>query len=89
MWGARLEHQQEKYLSLPLIVGKPRNKAFKKIKQKVLLKLQGWKEHLLSQGGREVLLKAVALAIPNYLMSCFLLPDQLIKELESLMAKFW
>lgn len=52
------------------------------------LKLQGWKEHLLSQGGKEVLLKVVALAIP-YLMSYFLLPNQLIKELESLMAKFW
>ncbi|XP_075670283.1 putative mitochondrial protein AtMg00310 [Castanea sativa] len=52
-------------------------------------KLQGWKEKLLSQAGRETLIKSVIQAIPTYTMSCFKLPKGLIKDLEVLIRKFW
>ena len=52
-------------------------------------KLQGWKEKLISQVGREVLIKFFIQAIPTYTMSCFKLPKGLIKELEVLIRKFW
>ena len=52
-------------------------------------KLQGWKEKLFSQAGREVLIKSVIQEIPTYTMSCFKLPRGLIKELEVLVHKFW
>ena len=52
-------------------------------------KLQGWKEKLISQVGREVLIKFFIQAIPTYTMSCFKLPKGLIKELEVLISKFW
>lgn len=51
-------------------------------------KLQRWKEKLLSQVGREVLIKAVIQTIPTYMMSCFKLPKVLIKDLEILTRKF-
>ncbi|XP_075649960.1 uncharacterized protein LOC142620482 [Castanea sativa] len=51
--------------------------------------LKGWKEKLLSQAGREILIKEVIQAIPTYAMSCFKLPKGLIKELKSLVRKFW
>jgi hypothetical protein len=51
--------------------------------------LKGWKEKLLSQAGREVLIKAVAQAIPAYSMSCFRLPIKLCKELEAMIRRFW
>lgn len=47
------------------------------------------KRRLLSQGSKEVLIKAIALAIPIFAMSCFKLPTTLYSEIESLIANFW
>ena len=44
---------------------------------------------MLSQAGREILIKAVVQAISTYTMSCFKLPLGLWNELESLIRKFW
>ena len=51
--------------------------------------MQGWKEQLLSQAGREVLLKAVVQAIPTFAMSYFKLPVTLCNDIEQLIRKFW
>ena len=56
----------EKYLGLPAIVGKNRSASLNYIKDRVWSKLQGWKEKLLSQAGKEVLLKAVVQTIPTF-----------------------
>ena len=74
----------EKYLGLPLLVGKNKRNSFNSIKEKLAKKLSGWKEKLLSKAGKEVLNKAVAQAIPTYIMSCFKLLDTLCDELTSL-----
>lgn len=51
--------------------------------------MQGWKEKLLSQAGREVLIRLVIQAILTYTMSGFNLPKGLVKELEVLIWKLW
>ena len=79
----------EKYLGLPSLVGKRKKESFNFIKEKVWRKLQGWEAKLLSQVGREVLLKAIIQAIPTYTMGCFKLPVSLCNEIESLIKKFW
>ena len=60
-----------KYLGLPSIIGKSKTQVFAKVKDRVAKKLAGWKGKLLSIGGREILIKAVAQAVPTYTMSCF------------------
>ena len=57
--GVQEIKQHEKYLGLPSLVGKHKKASLLFIKERVLAKLQGWKEQLLSQAGREILLKAV------------------------------
>ena len=52
-------------------------------------KLAGWKEKLLGKAGKEILIKAVAQAIPTYSMSCFRIPDSFCDELTSLIRNFW
>ncbi|GAA0172758.1 hypothetical protein LIER_26517 [Lithospermum erythrorhizon] len=44
---------------------------------------------LLNQAGKEVLIKAMTFAIPNYVMNCFLLPHSIIANLNNVMAKFF
>ena len=51
--------------------------------------LAGWKGKLLLIGGREILIKAVAQAVPTYTMSCFQLPKTLCTDLENMMRNFW
>lgn len=88
-FGAQIIQHHEKYLGLPLLVGKGKRKAFNRIKDQVGRKIASWKGKLLSNGGREILIKAVAQAMPTYIMSCFKLSKSLCKEMNSMMSNFW
>ncbi|KAL0007071.1 hypothetical protein SO802_008573 [Lithocarpus litseifolius] len=69
-------------------VGRNKRITFNAVKEKLAKKLTGWKEKLLSKAGKEVLIKAVAQAIPAYTMSCFKIPDALYDELTSMIQNF-
>ena len=88
-WGVREIHHYEKYLGLPSLTGWGKKASFNYIKERVWRKLQGWEGKLLSQAGREVLIKAVIQAIPTYAMGCFKLPVGLCNEIEVMVRKFW
>jgi len=81
--------QYKDYLGLLALVGRNKNACFEKLKQRVWKCLQGWEGKLLSQAGREVLIKSIIKSIPTYEMSCFKLPMTLCHEIESLIRKFW
>ena len=51
--------EYKKYLGLPAVVGRNKKESLIFIKERIWGKLQGWKEKLLSQTRREVLLKAI------------------------------
>ena len=87
--GVSEVREYEKYLGLPAVVGRNKKASLNFIKERVWSKLQGWKEKLLSQAGKEVLLKAAVQAIPTFAMSCFKLPGGLCDEIEALIRKFF
>ena len=57
---------------------------FNKVKERIWAKIQGWKEKLLSQVGKEVMIKVVVQSIPTYSMSVFRLPVGLLKDIEAM-----
>ena len=81
--------QYEEYLGLLAMVGRNIQASFGEIKQRVWKRLQDWEGKLLSQAGREVLIKSVIQATPTFTMSCFKLLVTLCHEIETMVRKFW
>uniref|UniRef100_A0A2N9GNM8 Reverse transcriptase domain-containing protein n=1 Tax=Fagus sylvatica TaxID=28930 RepID=A0A2N9GNM8_FAGSY len=84
--GVSAHAPNEKYLGLPVMIGKSKTRTFNELKERVTKKLVGWKEKTLSSAGREILIKAVVQAIPSYTMSCFKLPRLWCTDIK---APYW
>ncbi|KAL6185530.1 hypothetical protein ACLB2K_041662 [Fragaria x ananassa] len=51
--------------------------------------MDGWKEKVLTQAGKEVLIKSMALAIPSFPMSYFRFPKGICDDLNAALGNFW
>ena len=69
--GPMQDQRHSKYLGLPSIIGKSKKRNFCRSKREGGEKIVWLEKKLLSGGGREVLIKAVAQAILTYTTSCF------------------
>ncbi|CAL8993016.1 unnamed protein product, partial [Prunus brigantina] len=78
-----------KYLGLPSVWGSSKKEALGYIKERILKLIHGWSNKELSHAGKEVLIKAVATAIPAYPMTCFKLPITLCNEINMVMSSLW
>jgi hypothetical protein len=83
------EAKTERYLGLPVYVGRSRLKTFEYLKDRVWKRIQRWKERMLSRMGKDVLIKACAQAIPTFAMSCFDLTRTLCEQMSSMICRFW
>lgn len=88
-FGAQIIKSHESYLGLPSLVGHSKRNTFAQLKERVVNELARWKEKLLSNAGKEILIKAVAQAVPSYTMSYFRLPTILCNELMRMVRQFW
>lgn len=70
-----------KYLCLPTDWGRSKVSALSWIKE--------WKECLLNQAGKEILIKAVLQAIPSYAMPMVRFPKNFCSKICSSIARFW
>lgn len=77
-----------RYLGLQADVGTSKKAVFEGIRKRLTARLLGWSEQFLSQAGKEVLIKVVAMALPTYAMSCFKLPVSLCQDIEGDIANF-
>ena len=87
--GVQAINQYEKYLGLSSLVGRGKKENFNFLKERVWKKLQGWEGKLLSQVGREVLIKSIIQVIPTFTMGRFKLPLGLCNDIEVMIRKFW
>ena len=69
MFGVQVIKPHESYLGLPFLVCRSKRNTFYRLKQRVSNKLARWKEKLLSNAGKEILIKAVTEVVPSYTMS--------------------
>lgn len=76
-------------LGLPNIIYRKKSSVMGCLRDRLSSHIQGWDKKVLSKGGKEILLKTVAQAVPNYAMIVFLLPKELCSDIEKLMNKLW
>lgn len=85
----RLASNPEKYLGLPMMVGRRKKWAFANFVDRFRKWVEGWSMRYLSMGDKEVFIKSVLQSTSIYAMQCFLLPKSLCKTLEGIMNRFW
>jgi hypothetical protein len=78
---------EDKYLGLPTPEGRMNRGKFQNLQAKLCKRILQWGD--LSQGGKEVLIKAVAQALPTYIMGVFKLPFSVCDDLTRLIRNFW
>ncbi|GAA0166060.1 hypothetical protein LIER_21307 [Lithospermum erythrorhizon] len=83
--GMKEVEDQGKYLDLRSQIGRSKREVFTYIVGKVEDRLRGWTGKMLSQAGKEIIIKSVTSAILIYVMDCFKLPVGLIDNLNSFM----
>lgn len=87
--GIHKEGGMGMYLGLPEKMCGSKRQVFAFIIDRLNDRINSWSAKFLSKGGKEVLLKYVAQALPTYAMPCFLLPKEIILKLQGVIAKFW
>lgn len=77
------------YLGLPVPEGSIHKGNFETIQERLRKKLIDWSEQYMSAGNKEILIKAVAHALPTYVMSVFKLPASVCDELTRMIRQYW
>jgi len=77
-----------KYLGFPSSISPSKNACFNYLNERVWQTISNWDSKTLSQAGRTVLIKAVASAIPTYVMGVAYLPDGICDTIEKMLNGF-
>ena len=77
------------YFGLPEWFSGSKRELLSFLKDKLQGRLGGFFAKALSQGGKEIMIKSVGLALPIFAMSCFKLLKEVCEKLTSALIEFW
>ena len=78
-----------KYLGLQAYFGHSKRAVFENVRERIESRMAGWVEQFLSQAGKEILIKVMAMTMPNHAMGCFKLPIGVCKDMEKAVRNYW
>lgn len=71
-----------------MLTGRPKIVYFEHMMDKVRKPIGGWKARVLSFGGRLSLIKSVSLSFSIYTLASSMVPQTVIRRINSLMVQF-
>lgn len=71
------------YLGCPLYVGRKKAEYFDILLSKIVKRLNGWQDKLLSYGGKTVLIKSILQSLPIYTLFAMSPPQATFKLIEN------
>lgn len=83
------ESLNDTYLGLPTKIGLDRSDSFRHLIDRVVKRINGWKEKMLSMGGKEVLIKSIAHVVPVYAMMVFQVLKSICKGITNAISQYW
>ena len=83
------ESLNDKYLGLPALVGANRSDCFCHLIDRVVTRINGWREKTLSFRGKETLIKSIVQAVPVYVMMVFQIRKTICKGITSAILQDW
>lgn len=78
-----------KYLGLPEHFGRKKKDLFASIVDIMKQRSLNWSTQFLSTAGKATTIQSVLSPIPSFAMTCFELPVNLCKQIQSVLTKFW
>lgn len=87
--GIEKEGGVRKYIGLPEHFGRKKRDLFSSIVDKIYQRSISWSAQILSTDGKATMQQYMLSSIPNFAMSCFLLPLGLCKKIQSVLIRFW
>ncbi|KAJ0805636.1 putative RNA-directed DNA polymerase [Helianthus annuus] len=86
--GCKHDSPPFKFLGLKVGANMNRISNWQPVIESFRARLAKWKSHLLSIGGRVVLIKSVMESLPTYYFSLYKAPKKIISDLEAMIKKF-
>lgn len=88
MLGVRIMNESERYLGNPILFKRNKNLCFDTFILKIRKKTRPWQVNVLSQAGRNTLLKSVVSSLSVYDMSALQLPNKTLLSMDKMMRYF-
>ncbi|KAL8536117.1 hypothetical protein ACS0TY_011663 [Phlomoides rotata] len=89
MLNIQISREHDIYMGVPIFSLRNKMLQFGFLNDQILKKIVARSSKFFSEGGREVLIKAVLRDIPTYVISCFRIHPTLCEEIERICANFW